>query len=224
MSNPTTHSTQNPHSTELAYPRKAKKNKKQPPTQFKKKGNSSKRRKNPQKTYNLFSAANLAARSSSSSGFFFFFAAAAATTGAFFPTTGAVVVPGTLIVGCTFSVVGDGGATLTGPLIVLGGASSASPSATASAELGSSSSSAGGSGGEVGGLRPHAILYVRAISFRYSVTSVSDGGSTRSFLSTRSPTLLSVFSMAARANSLPYFSTRSCRAWCSSLISVRGAA
>jgi len=137
--------------------------------------------------------------------------------------------PGTLTRGCTLSVLGLGGAIRTGDLgppksrggiarlsssVVRG--SSRLPTAADFAfcppPSPPSSSSSPYSDGEPFSSLGQLTPYVVAISLKYNVTSSPAGGSTRNFLSTRSATLPSRFSIASRANSLPYFSTNRARA------------
>jgi len=109
---------------------------------------------------------------------------------------GGTVSGGSLICGCRLSVVGLGGAIAIGSRRVLspvensasrGGSREAMPPPPPS-DVSLSIST------------PQSTLYVFAISRRYRVTRVSEGGSTASLLRTRGDTLLSELSIAVCAN------------------------
>lgn len=112
---------------------------------------------------------------------------------------GGIVFSGSLMVGCGFSVDGLGGAIAMGSRRVLspvdssasrGGSKAAIPPPPSSEDILSTSA-------------PHSILYVLAISRRYRVTRVAEGGSTASLFRTRGDTLLSELSIAVCANGRP---------------------
>ena len=107
------------------------------------------------------------------------------------------VLGGNLMWGCKFSLVGLGGAMVTGSRRVLspvessaskGGSSDAIPPPSLSDPFSISEST------------PQSTLYVRAISRRYLFTRSLEGGSTPSLLKTRGETLLSELSVATWPN------------------------
>ncbi|KAI7288046.1 hypothetical protein KC345_g322 [Hortaea werneckii] len=137
--------------------------------------------------------------------------------------------PGMLTLGRTLSVLGEGGMTDTGLLGVIsrGGVARVSssfdrgssvaltfwpPDGLSSLSSSSSSWSLAASWASRFALMPggQSMPYASAIVDRYASTSSFEGGSTFSLLVTRSDTLPSVFSMACKVKSLPYFSARSC--------------
>lgn len=135
--------------------------------------------------------------------------------------------PVNLTRGCKLSVLGLGGAILTGDLgppksrggvarlsssVVRGSSRLPNAADFAFCPPPASSSSSSNSGGGLFPFLGQLTPYVLAISIKYNVTSSPAGGSTHNFLSTRSATLPSRFSIASRAKSLPYFSINRARA------------
>jgi len=113
---------------------------------------------------------------------------------------GGRVLGGSLIVGWGFSLVGEGGAIAIGSRRVLspvdnsasnGGSRAAIPPPPSPSEATLSVSA------------PQSTLYVRAISRRYRLTRVGEGGSTPSLLRMRGDTLPSELSIAVCANGWP---------------------